>query len=81
MAQCRSCKATVLWVKLLPLGRTAPLDIKLSKDGNIQMLGERLVVAKVLSKIELAQAKEEGELLYTSHFATCPNAKQHRSQK
>jgi hypothetical protein len=79
MAQCKSCKANVIWVKLLPVGRLHPLNPTLAKTGNITMLGERQFVAKVLSKAEKARAVEEGELLYTSHFATCPNAKQHRT--
>lgn len=81
MAQCKSCKAEVIWVKLLPLGKLTPVNYTMSKTGNIQMLGERQFVAKVLSKAEKARAQEEGELLYTSHFATCPNAAAHRSAK
>lgn len=81
MPACRSCGAAVLWVKLVPRGSTAPLDAEPSTAGNIRMLGERNAVAKVLSKAEIAVARGEGEQLYTSHFATCPNSKQHRKPK
>lgn len=79
MALCKSCKQEVLWVNLIGArSRMAPLNPTLSREGNIMLIGPKGVTAKVLSKIELAKAREEGELLYTSHFATCPHAASHR---
>lgn len=80
MAACRSCAAEVIWVKLLPRGRLAPLDATRSAEGNIRMLGTRNAIARVLSKENLAKARAAGDELYTSHFATCPNAKSHRKR-
>lgn len=78
MSTCRSCGAAVIWVRLLPLGRENPLDEKPTASGNIRMAGTRNAVARVLKKAELAAARRLGEHLYTSHFATCPNAAAHR---
>lgn len=81
MSACRSCGAQVLWVKLVPTNRLNPLDPTPSRSGNIRMLGVRKAVARVLSKADLETAALASEDLYTSHFATCPNAKQHRKGK
>lgn len=77
MASCKSCGAPVIWVSLLPAKRTAPLDRETSITGNIRMLGTRNAVAEVVKKTDLEAERAKGPL-YTSHFATCPNAKQHR---
>lgn len=81
MSTCKSCGAEVLWVKLVPLNRPNPLDPTPTRQGNIRMLGMRKAVARVLGKAELADAELASEELYTSHFATCPNARQHRKAK
>ena len=78
MSQCKSCGAEVLWVKLVPMNRLNPVNPTPTREGNIRMLGQRKAVAKVLSKADLETAALASEELYTSHFATCPNAKQHR---
>lgn len=80
MSTCKSCGAEVLWVKLVPTNRLNPLNPTPTRAGNIRMLGTRKAVAKVLGKAELAEALATEEL-YTSHFVTCPNAKQHRSKR
>lgn len=79
MSKCRSCGAEVLWVKLVPTNRLNPLNPTPTRGGNIRMLGTRKAVARVLGKVELAESLATEEL-YTSHFVTCPNAKQHRSK-
>lgn len=81
MAHCSSCSAQVLWVKLLPRGGSAPLDATPTLTGNIRITDNRRSVGKVLTKRELEDARTKGELLYTSHFATCPDAVAHRNKK
>jgi hypothetical protein len=49
-----------------------PLDPEPSEEGNVVILGE---LARVLA------AGETGEPRFLSHFATCPNAAQHRKPK
>jgi len=79
MATCKSCSAPVRWVKLLPSGRNAPLDLEPSTSaGNVRLLDERGQTARVLTRAELAEARRNVEPLYSSHFATCVNAASHR---
>ena len=63
----------------------APLDAAPSTAGNIRLFVEAKAVTKtqgriaqVVPKAELQAARDNSERLYTSHFATCPNAKAHR---
>lgn len=76
---CRSCGAPMVWV-LTRSGGHMPLDPEPSPRGNIVLeLGPNdQTVSRVL------RADEEpasGQLRWLSHFATCPNAKEHRRQK
>jgi hypothetical protein len=80
MPDCGSCKAPVLWVSMEPKLSAHPLDRTPTKDGNIRVVGSARVTARVLKIAELAVARARGELLYTSHFATCPHAAQHRKK-
>ncbi len=86
MIVCRSCGAEIEWAKT-PSGKNIPLDKEPEVDGNIlvSMRGiglAPLAIAQSKEQIETlrSQAKATGQLhlLFKSHFATCPNAKQHR---
>ena len=77
--RCGSCGAEVIWADTIT-GRRMPLDAKPTKDGNI-ILGTRHgqpPLALVQTAQTLERLKAKGERLYTSHFATCPNASKHR---
>jgi hypothetical protein len=78
MAHCNSCEAQVIWVKNLTTGGTMPLDATATRAGNIRLTDNRRSVGKVLTKLELVDARANRELLYTSHFGTCPHAEAHR---
>lgn len=86
-APCRSCKAPMLWVTL-PSGKRNPLDAEPSPDGNILLLelqdrgGRPWRLATVVQNDDLlAEARELGVPLYRSHFATCPDAEEHRREQ
>jgi hypothetical protein len=66
---CRSCKASILWV-VMQSGRAMPLDAEPSASGTIVVDGEHARVAK--------PDPADPQPRYTSHFATCPGAGQHR---
>jgi hypothetical protein len=67
VSACRSCNARIRWVKTEG-GKQMPVDAELVAGGNIELRnGLAVYVAPV------AQVRR-----YVSHFATCPNAKQHR---
>jgi hypothetical protein len=60
-----------------------PLDATPTKEGNI-MLGEREhlpPIAMYQTNQALEKFRADGELLYVSHFATCPDRKKWRKKK
>lgn len=71
---CRSCSRPITWM-VTPKNRRMPLDLEPAESGNVRVLGD---VAYTLRAEELENARSQGERLYVSHFATCPNARQHR---
>lgn len=71
---CKSCGAAIIWASIEPSGKSHPVDAEPSEAGNIALSTRAgRVVARVLKKGE-----EYGHPRRTSHFATCPNAAQHR---
>lgn len=74
MSLCASCQAPIFWVRT-PKGKSMPLDFTPDPDGNV-VIRDRL--AHVLKAGELLV---QGERRFTSHFATCANAAQHRKPK
>jgi len=75
---CRSCGAPIRWART-EKGRPIPLDLDAVRDGNVDVVwigGER--VAIVLGSADAAAAQIAGHDLYKTHFATCPNAPEHR---
>lgn len=74
--KCRSCGAAILWAKTLS-GKAIPLDAEPHPDGNIALVPAG---AMVLTKELVEQGKKIGSKRYRSHFASCPNAGQHRKK-
>lgn len=62
-AKCRSCKAEIEWV-VMPSGKRMPVDAK----------------AKTMILVYHDRDGFNGETVqvHESHFATCPNAEEHR---
>jgi len=82
-SKCRSCGAMIVWCKLVsannPTGKPHPLDAVPTFDGTIERKRDKLssdYYGRVVPKRERA-----GVRLYTSHFATCPNAGAHRRRQ
>lgn len=80
MAYCRSCERPIVWVVSDRSGKAMPLDPEPAPFGNIRLVHrvDAPALARVLNLAELVRADETDELLYLSHFATCPNAHAHR---
>jgi hypothetical protein len=80
IAKCLSCGRPIIWAKMLKSGKSNPVDAEPVANGNMQLTegvaGD--VFGEVLDKESLAIKHDEGELLYLSHFATCPNAAKHK---
>ena len=75
MSQCRSCDAEIIWAKTLPNGKNIPVDPVPVKGGNIQL---ELIGGKQRAIIHPSDPEITR---HVSHFATCPNAKEHRRDR
>jgi hypothetical protein len=94
--RCRSCNAPILWART-PKGRRIPIDIARREDGRIVLVHDQVrepPLAKVVDDAELEQLRrdhasrvrsgieEPGPLrLFVVHFASCPDAREHRRPK
>jgi hypothetical protein len=74
---CRSCSAPLLWVRSATTGSLMPLDAEPAEDGNIWLVDG---MAHVHNGSLFEEMLPEGPR-YKSHFASCPNAAQHRKPK
>lgn len=79
---CRSCGARLLWA-ITEKGRSIPLDRNPVPDGNIEI--EEFEEGPPMSRVVSRQRELSPGLFpatrYKSHFATCPEASQHRRRK
>jgi hypothetical protein len=75
-ASCRSCGAPIVWAKT-PRGKAMPLDATPAADGNIVLEEDN---AGAIAHVRTAAFGGVG-VFHKSHFATCPNANQHRKPK
>lgn len=79
---CKSCGAPVRWAITAATGARMPLDVEAVDDGNLGVVewqsdGHRLATPIVAVNPTTALTR----FRYTSHFATCPNANDHRRRQ
>jgi len=76
---CSSCGAPIIF-KQTVTGKQMPLDAEPNADGNVQLgwIGGEEVALLLAEPGDRAAAQIAGHLLYMPHFATCPNADEHR---
>jgi hypothetical protein len=75
ITECRSCRASIVYVPTQASGALIPLDVDPVDHGNIVIRdGKALYVKKDLYSLD-------DELRYVSHFATCPQAARFRKTK
>lgn len=79
-ANCRSCKAPVIWARTMGTGSLMPLENQPHDFGTIRLEDDG-VSCTVLAQLEAAAEREKGRKLYRSHFASCPNAGDHRKRR
>lgn len=82
-AKCDSCGAPIEWARFSTSGKPVPLDVGLVDNGNLEVVERRDggdAIVRLLGRADLEAARERGVPLRRTHFATCPNAKQHRRQ-
>lgn len=73
MSTCSSCGAPIFWATSLN-GSKMPIDAAATIEGNVILSGGDAIVLR-------RDAPPCTGPRYTSHFATCPNAKSHRKAK
>jgi hypothetical protein len=76
--RCRSCRAEIRWA-VTETGRRMPLDFDPHPDGTIRLSATPIHGGAPHAVVIPPERRHEfaGEL-YRTHFATCPNAAQHR---
>lgn len=85
-ARCRSCGAQVLWV-LTGNGKRMPLDATPSAAGNMFVFtpdnpdAALIAESTTSTSARASAARVEDRPRFLSHFATCPNAAQHRKAR
>lgn len=83
LSTCRSCEAPIVWAWTAN-GKRVPLDPEQRPDGNLEIIGDHVdedgrsaPLVRYLKKGEDLTLLGPGERFVT-HFATCPNAEEHR---
>lgn len=83
---CKSCGARIAWVRTVE-GRNMPMDVGPSEHGNLRVVGRMGAHPVVAAYADAAAAAHAAtmqglpdEPRWLSHFATCPNAAQHRKR-
>ncbi len=77
-SKCRSCGADIYWATT-EKGKSMPVNVEREMDGNIS-----LFLHRPTGELTAMVHKPGGgpwEDRYVSHFATCPQAQQHRRGK
>lgn len=75
-ASCKSCSKDIVWATL-PDGKLIPLDAKPVVDGNLAARRDERGDL-VVRYLKAGEQPADGEHRGITHFATCPNAGQHR---
>jgi hypothetical protein len=76
MAKCNSCGAEIVWAKTLS-GKAIPINAHPVDDGNIAIDHEGTAIIMTEGEASCATML----VRYKAHFATCPNAAQHRKPR
>lgn len=74
-SRCRSCGAAIIWCTTTA-GKAMPVDEAPAPGGNLWIDGDG--TARVLFPLE---AQQRAGQMHLSHFATCPQAAQHRRRR
>lgn len=77
MAKCRSCQAPIEWA-ITENSKKMPLDRRPNPEGNVIKTGAVIDGLPEVHVIGFLDRLTGEETRFTSHFATCPNAKAHR---
>lgn len=79
VSHCRSCQDPIFWVEWPRSGKRMPIDALPTATGDIVVI-HRKSENKLFAEKFVAELHKDRKR-YTSHFATCVNADQHRGGK
>ena len=79
MAKCNSCHADIWWA-YTESGKSIPINRKPDPNGTVSV-DTAGVVEIITDPLERDRLGRMGRRFFTAHFATCPNADQHRRRK
>lgn len=81
-SKCRSCQAPIVWTRTTPANKPMPIDVEASAEGRFIVVGETrddrdrpMPTVRALGRDENWHGPR-----FTSHFATCEFADQHRNR-
>lgn len=79
--RCTSCHARIRWAILDGTARLMPLDTEPHPDGNVHVVDWGPRTRALTRPIVAVNAAERAitPYAYVTHFATCPNAAEHRT--
>jgi len=77
---CRSCSAVIIFARTRR-GTTMPLDAKPVADGEFVLRDNNGAHGTPVDAVLFSDAGKVGEPRYRTHFATCPQAAQHRTRR
>lgn len=78
-SRCRSCGAPIVWAVTEAHRRRMPVDAEPVDGGNVLLSTDDPPLAQVHAPGQASLfADAANRPTYTSHFATCPQADQHR---
>lgn len=80
-AQCRSCGAEIIWTVTDAGGKRMPVDAHATPNGNLALYFPDRGRGPVVSKTYGYHEADAEAPRYTSHFATCPKAAEHRKPR
>lgn len=72
------CGVKLMMVEHVKTGRTAPIEVQPSLDGNVLVTGDLYEIVPV---DERAAVQRRGFVLRKNHFATCARAGSYKRQK
>jgi len=80
VGECRSCEAAIVWT-ITASGKKMPCDVAPSEEGEFFLfrVGNDIESENIKSQSDrCTRAHDRGQKRHACHFATCPNADQHR---
>ena len=80
MSRCKSCTAEVFWARTAS-GKLIPIDADPVEGGNVHIVTRRADGTPATVRVAIQDEPHPGYDTYVSHFATCPDAREHRSKR